>query len=74
MVVEFFGFIVFGTIMSSIQNVVSTNDNNENDIGQTIERVDLWLVALDRLKSSKPIPRVLYLNIKTYITIQTLYD
>jgi hypothetical protein len=64
MVVEFFGFIVFGTIMSSIQKMLLNDPNNSENVDEVLERVDLWLVSLDRLKASKPIPRVLYENIK----------
>jgi hypothetical protein len=67
MVVEFFGFIVFGIIMTLMNNTVATDSGQSNDITQVMERVDLWLVALDRLKSSKPIPKLLYTNIKEYI-------
>lgn len=74
MLVEFFGFIVFGFIMSSINNVLQKDTGGNYEVLQTIERVDLWLVTLDKLKSSKPIPRVLYEDIKKYITVQTLYD
>ena len=74
MLVEFFGFIVFGTIMSSINNMVGTDPSENESLSALVERVDLWLVNLDKMKSSKPIPRVLYDNIKTYITVQTLYD
>ena len=74
MVVEFFGFIVFGTIMSSIQNVLMNDPNSSENVDEVLERVDLWLVSLDRLKASKPIPRVLYENIKQYILIQSLFD
>ena len=74
MLVEFFGFIVFGTIMSSIQNVLLNDSGSNEGIEQVLERVDLWLVSLDQLKASKPIPRLLYENIKQYIMIQSLYD
>jgi hypothetical protein len=47
MIVEFFGFIVFGSIMSSIQNVLLKDMGSNEGVEQVRERVDLWLVSLD---------------------------
>ena len=54
------------TLMNEFSN---TEGGQCNDVNAMRESVEVWLVALDRLKSTKPIPRVLYEAIKDYITI-----
>lgn len=50
MIVEFFGFMVFGLIMASINNVILSDSGATDELTEIVERVDIWLVALDKLK------------------------
>jgi NADH:ubiquinone oxidoreductase subunit 2 (subunit N) len=50
MIVEFFGFMVFGLIMASINNVILSDSGVTDELTEIVERVDIWLVALDKLK------------------------
>jgi hypothetical protein len=73
MFVELFGFMVFGLIMASINNVILTDPGNSmHDIAQISERVDIWLVKLDKMKQEKKLPKLLYDSIKIYIQTQAL--
>ena len=67
MIVEFFGFMVFGLIMASINNVLMSKPDHSDQLQRVIDGIDIWLVTIGKMKPEKCIPKLLYENIKMCI-------
>ena len=74
MMVEFIGIGFFSFLMGSINSILVQQSKLQDIIDEKIEDLDIWLRKLDKSRTNKHLPKILYDNIKNYVESSFLLD
>jgi hypothetical protein len=72
--VEFIGIGFFSFLMGSINNILVQESKLQDIIDEKVEDLDIWLRRLDKSRSNKHLPKILYDSIKNYVEASFLLD